>query len=202
MKMAYLLIGLVIIGGVIFYFTSCKSKQSNSNTDNLQVKEKDSVKTQTSTDNPYNGLRELALSATPKQVGITASEHPDAIYGVIMDWDFGNGMATLVSFQDGTTSMYLSSGGGIIGGGGHDNVKNEVAKFISLAQTYLDKATKTDTTPLPDKGCVKFYLLTSKGKFVAQEKISDIENETSKWFPFFEEGNKVITELRSTTEKK
>ena len=138
----------------------------------------------------------MAFNATAEQTQLAKTTDPDKVYGVITDWDLGEGLATLVTFETGEASMYYSNGGGIIGGVGHDNVKKSVTMFISLAQSYLDKTIKTDTTMLPDKDCVKFYLLTPKGKFVAQESIKNIENESSKWLPFFEEGNKVISELR------
>ena len=119
-----------------------------------------------------------------------------------MDWDLGDGIMTLISYETGDASMYLSSGGAVIGGGQHENVSNASKAFVSKAQGYLDKAVKTDTTILSDKNCVKFYFLTNKGKFVAQETMNNIENNSSKWLDFFEEGNKVISELRLTTEKK
>jgi hypothetical protein len=202
MKVTYVLIGFIIIAGAIIYLTRSKSKTSTTSADNSQVQQNDTAKTKKPIDNPYNDLRQLAFNATPEQTQLTKVTAANKVYGVIMDWDLGQGIATLASFETGEASMYLSSGGGIIGGGGHDNVKKSVAEFIALAQSYLDKTTKTDTTLLPDKNCVKFYLLTPKGRFVAQESMTNIENESSKWLPLFVEGNKVISELRVSTEKK
>lgn len=109
--------------------------------------------------------------------------------------------ATVVSYQTGDASMYLSSGGGVIGGGQHQNVSNAAKQFVSLAQTYLDKAIKTETNSLPQQDEVKFYLLTNKGTFVGREVMKNFENNTSTWLPLFEEGNKVLSELRMTSEK-
>ena len=39
----------------------------------------------------------------------------------------------------------------------------------------------------------------NKGKFVGQEKIQKFENNASDWLDLFEEGNKVITEIRNST---
>src|SRR5256885_14681241 len=41
---------------------------------------------------------------------------------VLMDWNVGGSVATPVAFDDGTVSLYLSSGGGKNGGGAHANV--------------------------------------------------------------------------------
>lgn len=202
MKMTYILTVLAVIAGAIIYLVSCKSKTNNTPADSSQTQQSDSVYNKKLIDNPYNDLRQLAFNATKEHTQLTKTTEQNKVYGVIMDWDLGEGIATLVSFETGEASMYYSSGGGIIGGGGHENVKKSVAGFISMAQSYLDKTIKTDTTLLPDKDCVKFYLLTPKGRFVAQESMTNIENESSKWLPFFEEGNKVISELRISTEKK
>ena len=89
-----------------------------------------------------------------------------------------------------------------MGGVGHDNVKQAAVAFINKAEKYLSKTTKTETTPLPDKDGIKFYLLTNKGKFVAQEQIKNIENNSSEWLDLFEEGRKLITEIRMSTDNK
>jgi hypothetical protein len=119
-----------------------------------------------------------------------------------MDWSLDKGFATFVFFSTGDVSMYLSSGGGLIGGGQHENVSKATKTFINKAQTYLDKAIKIDSTPLSDKNCVRLCFMTNKGKFTAQENLKNFDNNSSIWLPLFEEGNKVISELRLIQEKK
>ncbi len=159
-----------------------------------------SDKTET-TENAFEGLRNMAFSATPEQLGLSLSTEKTVVYAVIMDWEMGGATATTVSYQTGDASLYLSSGGGVIGGGQHRNVNIAAKQFISLAQTFLDKATKTEATPLPSRDEVKFYMLTNKGVFAGQETIKNFENNTSPWLKLFEEGNNVLTELRKTSEK-
>ena len=122
------------------------------------------------------------------------------VYGVIMDWEMGGAIATIISYQTGDASLYLSSGGGVIGGGQHQNVNSAAKQFISVAQTFLEKTIKTETTPLPSTDEVKFYFLTNKGVFVGQETIINFENNSSPWLKLFEEGNNVLTEIRKTGE--
>src|SRR5215468_5447884 len=47
---------------------------------------------------------------------------PGGIRGAVMDWNLGGGLATLVAIEDGTVSLYLNPGGGIIGAGTHASV--------------------------------------------------------------------------------
>ena len=144
----------------------------------------------------------MALHVTPEQLKIVLPADQTKIYGIVMDWDLGDGTATLVSFSTGDASMYLSSDGGTIGGGKIPEVNKAVKTFVGNAQQYLVKTTKADSTPLADKNCIRFYFLTNKGKFTAQENLKNIENNSSSWSSSFEDANKVITELRRVQEKK
>jgi hypothetical protein len=200
MKISILIIGLIVIGGLIFYLTSCKNKtngqQANIHPDNSS----DSVKTHNLKDNAFEGLRKQAFDVTPAQLGL--SNDDSEIYGVIMDWDLGNGTISLITYKTGDASIYTSTGGGVIGGGQHDNVNKAAKLFVNEAKNYINIAQKIDSVPLPDKDCVRFYLLTAKGKYCMQEQIEKIENKTSKLIDLFNEANNVITELRETVDKK
>lgn len=199
MKVTIIITGLIIISGLIYFLTSCKGQSTKTN-DNKADSDTGQVKPQELKENPYDGLRQMAFNATTEQLGLVDLKSGD-IYGVIMDWDLGEGIMTLITYKTGDASMYLSTGGGVIGGGQHENVNKASKQFVKLADIYLDKAVKTDLTPIPDKNCVRFYFLTTKGKYYAQEKMINFENMTSQWLDYFEEANKVITELRLTTEK-
>ena len=77
---------------------------------------------------------------------------------VLMDWNVGGGVATLVAFDDGSTSLYFSSGGGFIGAGAHQNVARAAAAFRAEGLRALSRFTPTDTFPVPSQdGHVVFY---------------------------------------------
>lgn len=157
-------------------------------------------KTET-TKNSFEGLRNMAFSATPEQLGLSLPTDKTVVYGVVMDWEMGGATATTVSYETGDASLYLSSGGGVIGGGQHQNVNNAAKQFVILAQTFLDKTAKTETTPLPSADEIRFYLLTNKGIFVGKDQMKNFENNSSSWLKLFDEGNNVLTELRKTSKK-
>lgn len=202
MKITYFIISIILLGGFGFYLTSCKTKKNSKQAEEYVSKTGDTVRVHNLPDNRFQDLRNMALGVTPEQLQIALPTDQTKVYGVVMDWDLGEGIATFISFSTGDASMYLSSGGGLIGGGHHENVSNAVKIFIDKAQQYLDNTTKIDTTPLPDKNCVRFYFMTNQGKFTAQENLNNFENNSSLWLPLFEEGNKVISELRLIQEKK
>ena len=116
---------------------------------------------------------------------------------MLMELGLGNGVATIVSLVDGSTSMYLSSGGGIIGGGGHEHVRNAASRFVLKGEEFLPRFLATGTFPLPDPEQVLFYALTYEGGFVAQASNEELMAERSELTPLFGAGQDVISALRT-----
>lgn len=200
MRMTYTIIGLILASGLFFYLTSCGNKATAENkqaTDQATTTQK----VHRRKENAYEELRNMAFKTTPEQLDLSLPTDKTIVYGVVMDWEMGGATATTVIYQTGDASLYLSTGGGVIGGGQHQNVNNASKQFISLAQTFLDKTTKTEMTDLPKTNEVKFYLLTNKGIYVGQEQMKNFENNSSAWLKLFEKGNNVLSELRKTSEK-
>ena len=201
MKMIYVVTGLLAISGLVFYLTSCNSKSKAGGQVEQQLQDTTKRQKVDPNNNPYTDMRNMALGVTTDQLGVQLPADQTKIYGVVMDWDVGEGTATLVSFTTGDASLYLSSGGGFIGGGGHDNVIKATTNFIKKSERYLDRASLTEATPLPDKNGLTFYFLTNKGKFKATEQMENIESEKSQWLDLFTEANNLITEIRIVSEK-
>jgi hypothetical protein len=195
MKIALIITGLALITALLLFLTNCKGQSSKSS---ASKNEKEQVN---QLDNPYNDLRKMALERTAQDLALSEIGK-DEIYGVIMDWDLGTGIMTLVTYKTGDASMYLSSGGGVIGGGQHEKVNKAAIQFVTMAKEYSREAEKAIATPLPDRDCVRFYFLTITGIYFKQEQMANFENESSSLLKYFEEANKVITELRLTTENR
>jgi hypothetical protein len=200
MKMTYTIIGLVLTVGLVFYLTSFRNKSTTTNKD-TKSETKTTTKVHQTEENGYEELRNMAFKVTPEQLALSLPTNKTIVYGVVMDWEMGGATATTVAYQTGDASLYLSSGGGVIGGGQHQNVNSASKQFVSLAQTFLDKTAKTEKTSLPTTNEIKFYFLTNKGVYVGQEQIKNFENNSSVWQKLFEEGNNVLSELRKTSEK-
>jgi hypothetical protein len=84
--------------------------------------------------------REGASSSQLRELALFGELPPDAPTGadgaslVMMDLEVGGGVASVTSFADGTTSLYLSTGGGIIGTGTHPQANEESRAFVALAE--------------------------------------------------------------------
>jgi hypothetical protein len=88
----------------------------------------------------------------------------DAVQIVLMDWNITNGTATVLAAADGTASVYLSSGGGYLGGGQrYPEIRQAALHAIRLATDLFLNFAPAETFDLPARGEVFFYLTTNAG---------------------------------------
>jgi hypothetical protein len=118
-----------------------------------------------------------------------------------MEMGYPNGTATLVCFADGTSSMYFSSGGGIIGGHSHEGVRRAAAVFLATVNQLLASMEPTRTFPLPAAGHVSFSAQTDAGLLRADAAEGELKKGHHPLSPLFIKGHDVITELRLITER-
>jgi hypothetical protein len=197
MKMTYIILGLLVAGILIFAF---KDKVFSINLNNkLASKQLQEEKSQIK-ENNYKVLRDIAFSVTPENLNLTLPKDKTVAYGAIMDWDFKGTTVTVVAFQTGDASLYLSSGQIFIGGFAHDNIKNSAIEFVSISQSYLTKATKTSSTLVADKNCIRFYILTNNGIYTHQETVEYITQDTNEWSKLNRFGQNIITQYRQISE--
>jgi hypothetical protein len=101
---------------------------------------------------------------------------PGTVRGAVMDWNLGGGLATLVAIEDGTVSLYLNPGGGIIGAGTHANVAQAATVFRDAALRRRDAFKATDSFPPPGKDAMIFYLLTDSATLTSGEvSVADLQ---------------------------
>ena len=78
----------------------------------------------------YDGLRQQILRLTPDQLGESAYA---PILALLMETGYSEAVATLVGVVDGTTSLYFSNGGGVIGAGAPQGLRCAVAAEPMIA---------------------------------------------------------------------
>jgi hypothetical protein len=148
------------------------------------------------------GLRQMALTTSPKEMGISPTADFPRVYGVLMDWPIDEQIATILSTSTGTASLYTTSTFGIIGGEGHESVRAAAVRFARAADRLFDAATPTLEYPYPAADRVRFYLLTFHGVRVVDTDLASIHERTSVYTEFFGLGQAVLTELRLVTENR
>ena len=149
-----------------------------------------------------DGLRSMVLNLKPEDIGITKENFPHPVFAIVMETGFQKGSCTLSSIADGTTSLYFSSGGGIIGGGTHENVRTASGYFLSGAQHFFNKAQKVTAFPKPDPGRVTFYFVSFEGVFSYTALEDDLGNKRNELSDLFFAAHNVIAELRKMEDEK
>jgi hypothetical protein len=146
--------------------------------------------------NPYYGLRKQALTA-PRQetTGIEPKGSMEA-WAAIMEMAFGGATATVAAFEDGTVSIYLSSGGGFLGGSAEEKVRTAGTRFIAAADKSIPQMTMTDAFPEPRLGETIFYVRTDVGTFMAKEPKEELVRGRNVLSPLFAAAQEVITQYR------
>jgi hypothetical protein len=146
-----------------------------------------------SSDNIAIELRNMILSSKPEALS-PADKNPSA---VIMDIHVGEGVASVMSSSGGDASIYLSTGGGVIGGVGHENVRSAAVTFATEAMKHKAAMAPTVDFPYPAAGKVRFYLRAGDGVFFAEAPEAELVAGTHQLSGLFHTGQEVITQLRS-----
>lgn len=122
-----------------------------------------------------NNYVELRAQALHGKCGTDDVAFPDSRAkpcAVVMDWAIGSGIATVVAVSDGTASVYLSSGGGSIGGSyAVPRIREAAIHAVSIAANFLDAMLPTSDFPLPEAGGVIFYVVTDCGVYMAKASV-------------------------------
>ena len=135
----------------------------------------------------------LALSAKDVQ----GAPLPSGVFGALMEFDVGQTWVSLVAILDGTTSLYIGSGGGIIGAGKSEIVRKANRLFLDVAGQFVNRFQKTETYPTPQPDHVRFYLLTSDGvRASAEIKEQMLRQRGNELFPLYAAAQNVITQIR------
>jgi len=151
-----------------------------------------------STEEPLD-LRGRILHADPTELGFWGSSGRE-VWGAVMDMSFPGGVASLVSLEDGSTSLYTSTGGGVIGGGAHPPVVEATHAFLDAVAVYAPQFSPTDSDDVPEPGHIRFHALGFDGRRGADALEADLQARTHDLWPLYYSGHQVITALRVATE--
>lgn len=148
--------------------------------------------------NPVLELRSRMLAARAAELGLAPRAATEA-WGVLMETAYPDAVVTLVALADGTTSLYFSNGGGIIGAGAHESVVAANRSFLELATALAPTLVRVDDTPMPEAGYVVFYVRTVDGTMSGAGVEEDLGKGRHPLSPLFHAGHRVITAIREAS---
>ncbi len=147
----------------------------------------------------FSDLRRQVLELDPADAGLAPTDADPQLFGAVLETGFPEGSFTLVCLVDGTTSLYLSNGGGTIGGGEHPEVAEATRAFVRVLAGSLDELGPSAGDALPAPGRVILRALTYDGQRAADLDEDDLGNDRLALSPAFHAAHEVIGRLRAVT---
>jgi hypothetical protein len=141
-------------------------------------------------------MRRQVLSVIPAALGLAPSPGLRRVWAILMETGYDAAVASLVVIADGSTSLYFSNGGGMIGCGEHESVRAAGTKLLAAAEVHLGLLSPVADMPLPEVGRVRFYVRTFDGIVGAEAAEVDLGENRSQLSPLFVAGHEVITAIR------
>jgi len=145
----------------------------------------------------FHGLRARLLTLDPFTAGIAPTPHLPTVWGGMMEVGFEAGAATIVMLADGTTSMYTTAGGGVLGGGEHQHVRTLTARFLTELQRRAALLAPDHASHLPPAGVTVLRALTYRGRVAASATDEELGGGDHLLSGAFFAGHEVITALRN-----
>lgn len=143
----------------------------------------------------YRDLRDQALALDAQTLDARSG-----VYALLMETGYEDAAVTIIAAADGSASMYFSNGGGLIGVGEYEQVREVVLETLSELGNYSSNLEKTETFPLPDFGRTRFYAVTDQGVLTADAANDVLGNEKHELSPLFHQVHKLISYMRVAEE--
>ena len=119
-----------------------------------------------------------------------------------METGYPVGFATLVSLVDGTTSLYYSTGGGMLGSGKYTPVATASKELIIQAENHLMHLSLSNEFPVSEVGQVRFIILTYSGIYAGEASEKKLAAGKHQLSPLYINAQQTLEQLRLLAEKK
>lgn len=118
--------------------------------------------------NVYEGLRQRFLAIEPP-----ADATPgDSVYAVLIEVGMEKLTTSIAATSAGDASLYLSTGGGILGGQGIADARESAKRLVIVAAGLLEQAEAVEATNGPAPGEMVVFLLTRDGLRSTRQPVS------------------------------
>jgi hypothetical protein len=141
------------------------------------------------------GLRLRALTSSIDDLGQRRDPMPP-VWLATMEWVVGDAAVTLVSMNDGSTSLYFSHGGGFIGAGAHEPVAVATGQFLGECYIARDQFAPAMGFNFPPVGVVRFYVRTGEKTLTASAPEAEVRERDHPLFRPWAAAQAVITQIR------
>ena len=98
------------------------------------------------------------------------------VWGVVFDQATDSGVVSLVSLIDGTTSLAMGSGGGVVGGGAYELVAQASEALVYAVENDLALLPLSDDRGHPRLGATRIWALTYSGTRMVQAESDELDD--------------------------
>lgn len=146
----------------------------------------------------YAGLRSMVLGIDPAAIQVPPQEALSGAIVAAMEIGLENRAATamVVAIADGTVSMYLSTGGGVIGAGAHAAVRGAAERFRIVVAESRGLLLHTQDFPMPETGQVRFHARTADGAYSGVAPKAALRGGRHPLSVLYAAGQDLLTEIR------
>jgi hypothetical protein len=148
----------------------------------------------------YTGLREQALSFGSVEIKAPPVVPEGQALGVMMDMGYDTAVVSILGLADGTTSIYISNGGGMIGMGENPDAAAVSKRWVEVAEAALPVLTEGGVDRLPEDGMIGFNVLTTGPRFSGGASESELAGGSHPLSPLYAAGQDVIGQIRIVDE--
>jgi len=154
-----------------------------------------------SEENPYNGLRMLALEVNGDENGFNHLNDDDP-YKALVEFCVSGTPVSVFASLDGTASIYFSSGGGYIGGGQNSESIANLAKYlVSGIRDVIPQLHVTKEFTLPRIGEVNYFGVTRNGVYYYKGSEEQARKEACLYYQLYYLSQYIIADYRKIQEK-
>jgi hypothetical protein len=150
----------------------------------------------------FTELRRQALSTDPLLLVVPGEIGPDDAFGMLMEIGISGSVVTLACFRDGDARLLYKSGGGMIGGISHENVRKAAQELVALAQAALPRMTPASEQPLPGPDRIRFYVLTGRGVMTAETDRKSLSERPGELSALYQSGQEVVAQMRQVEQQR
>lgn len=147
-------------------------------------------------DELFHDLRRAILELDPATLDPLPAAAGLPLWGALMEIGTRERAVSLVTLVDGTTSVYLSTGGGIIGAGDHEPVAAASVDFLSLLGSRIERFTPDTDDSLPEPGLVVIRVLTYDGRRRTDNAGRAPRRSADDLVELYAAGRRVLTEIQ------
>ena len=138
----------------------------------------------------------MALGLDPSSIETGPDEPWNGALVAAMELAVDGAAATVLAVADGTVSLYLSTGGGILGAGQHAAVRAEGRRFREVVADSRASLVPTAEFPLPGPGEVRFHALLGDDRATAVAPEAALRAGRHPLSPLYAAGQDLLTEIR------